>query len=78
MHLLMPTRRGDNKMAKKDMIGRIALLLLIVGGLNWLLYAFGYNLVHMLFGTIEMLAKAIYVLIGLSALYVLYKEFLSK
>ena len=46
--------------------------LVIVGGLNWLLYAFNYNLVELLFGTIPMLESAVYVLVGLAAIYMLY------
>ena len=44
----------------------IAFVLLVIGGLNWLLVAFGYNLVAMLGGTI---ANIVYVLVGLSAIY---------
>lgn len=47
----------------------ISFVLLIVGGLNWLLYAFGYNLVTMLFSWMPTLVKVIYILVGLAALY---------
>ncbi len=46
----------------------IAFILLVVGGLNWLLVAFGYNLVDSLFGAGSTLAMAVYVLVGLSAI----------
>jgi uncharacterized protein len=47
----------------------VTFILLIVGGLNWLLVGLlDQNLVMELFGT-GTLAKAIYVLVGLSALY---------
>jgi uncharacterized protein len=46
----------------------IAFILLVIGGLNWLLFAFGYNLVSIIFGA-GTLAMVIYVLIGLSAIY---------
>ena len=49
----------------------IAFILLIIGGLNWLLVAFGWNLVSMIFGT-GVLAQVIYVLVGLSALYLIF------
>jgi uncharacterized membrane protein YuzA (DUF378 family) len=45
----------------------IAFILLVIGGLNWLLFAFGWNLVMMIFGT-GTLAMIIYILIGLSAI----------
>jgi uncharacterized membrane protein YuzA (DUF378 family) len=43
-------------------------ILLVVGGLNWGLDAFGLNLVEMLLGT-GSLAMVVYVLVGLSAVY---------
>ena len=47
----------------------IAFILVIVGGLNWLLVAFGWNLVHAIFGFSMTVEDAIYVLVGLSAIY---------
>ena len=46
----------------------IAFILLVIGGLNWLLVAFGYNLVDSLFGMGSTLAQIVYVLVGLSAI----------
>jgi uncharacterized membrane protein YuzA (DUF378 family) len=48
----------------------IAFILLIVGGLNWLLVAFNWNLVEALFGSWPMLVTIIYVLVGLSAILI--------
>jgi hypothetical protein len=48
-----------------------ALVLVIVGGLNWgLMGLFGFNLVQQLFGAVAMLEKTVYVLVGLAAVYV--------
>jgi len=47
----------------------VAFILLVVGGLNWLLVAFGYNLVDMIFGMGSSISMIIYVLVGLSAIY---------
>ena len=47
----------------------IAFILLVIGGLNWLLFAFGWNLVSAIFGAGSVLAMIIYILIGLSALW---------
>lgn len=47
----------------------VAFVLLVVGGLNWLLVAFGYNLVDSVFGVGSSLAMLVYVLVGLSAVY---------
>ena len=45
-----------------------AFTLLVVGGLNWGLSAFGYNLVNMIFGSWPQVETIIYVLVGLSAI----------
>ncbi len=53
----------------------VAWILLIVGGLNWLLVGLGmymnadWNVVHMIFGSVPMLEALIYVLVGLAAIY---------
>lgn len=46
----------------------VAFILLVIGGLNWLLVAFGWNLVDTVFGTGSLLSTTIYVLVGLSAI----------
>ncbi|MEK7567920.1 MAG: DUF378 domain-containing protein [Patescibacteria group bacterium] len=46
----------------------VAFILLVVGGLNWGLSAFNWNVVEMLLGT-GSLTKAVYVLVGLSAVF---------
>lgn len=51
------------------MVHMVTFILLVVGGLNWLLVgAFGLDLVEMIFG-MGTLAKAVYILVGLSAIY---------
>ena len=50
----------------------VAFVLLAVGGLNWLLVAFGYNLVEMIFGVGSALSNLVYILVGLSALYLIF------
>ncbi len=48
----------------------VTFLLLVVGGLNWLLHGlFGMNVVYMLFGSMPILERTVYVLVGLSAVY---------
>ncbi len=51
----------------------LAKLLLIIGGLNWLLVGlFGWD-IGMLFGGMEaMVSRVIYVLVGVAALYELF------
>jgi len=51
----------------------IALILIIVGGLNWgLVGAFGFDLVAAIFGAMSLIAKIIYILVGLSAIYYIF------
>ncbi len=53
----------------KTQLDKVSLVLLIIGGLNWGLYAFGYDLVNMLFGAFAPLNLIVYVLVGLAAVY---------
>ena len=54
----------------------ITLILLIVGGLNWgLVGLFNFDLVAALFGAGSMLARIVYSLVGLSALWQLVPLF---
>jgi uncharacterized membrane protein YuzA (DUF378 family) len=56
---------------EKNIVYWVALVLLIVGGLNWgLIGAFHFDLVAALFGDMSMLSRAVYILVGLSAIYV--------
>ncbi len=59
---------------RSDPLKVVALLLAIIGGLNWLLTAFGYNVVEALFGSVasSILTRLIYILIGLAAIYLIY------
>lgn len=48
----------------------LALILIIVGGLNWgLVGAFDFNLVDSIFGVDSAASRVVYVLVGLAALY---------
>ena len=51
------------------MVHMVAFILLVVGGLNWLLTAFELNVVNMIVGSWPMVEKAVYILVGLSAIY---------
>lgn len=46
----------------------VAFILLVVGGLNWLLTAFGFNLVMRILGDWPAVEKLVYILVGLSAI----------
>lgn len=58
---------------KLNTIDWIAYVLTIVGGLNWgLVGAFNFDLVAAIFGEMSALSRIIYVLVGISALYLIY------
>lgn len=55
------------------MVGQLATLLVVVGALNWgLVGLLNMNLVNALFGAWPTLEKVVYVLVGVSGLWVLY------
>ena len=50
------------------MLNKIALALLIIGGLNWgLVGIFNFDLVAFIFGAGSLLARAVYVLVAIGA-----------
>lgn len=63
-----------------DIIEKIALVLLIVGGLNWGLYGiFSFDLVATIFGgTTALLSKITYGAVALSALYAAFTTLMKK
>ena len=71
--LLTPTIRG------KNMLDRIALVILIIGGLNWgSIGLFNFDIVSWIFsGTAHIVARIIFSLVGLCALWcisILFKK----
>ncbi len=57
-------------MNKLNAFDWITLVLVIVGGLNWgLVGFFDFNLVAFLFGDMTVVARIVYALVGLSAVY---------
>lgn len=64
--LSSPPARG------RSVAATIAIVLLVVGGLNWALVGlFDFDLVAALFGDMSMVSRAVYVLVGLAAVYAL-------
>ncbi len=64
--------------SRRDPLLIISAILLIIGGLNWLLVAFGINVVEAIFGPVatSILTKLVYILVGLAAIYMLYPLYL--
>jgi uncharacterized protein len=66
--------------ARMKALNAIALVLIIVGGLNWgLVGLFDFNLVAAIFGADTWITNLIYILVGLAAIYafVLLKPVMS-
>ena len=54
----------------KKVIGVLAWILLVVGGLNWgLVGLFDLDLVALIFGDMTLLSRTVYILVGLSAIF---------
>ena len=67
--------RGDSM--NKTGLDWVALVLVIVGALNWgLIGLFGFDFVAVVLGSVAWLQTLVYVLVGVSGLYMLY--FVSK
>ncbi len=51
-------------------LDRVALVLIIIGALNWLSVGlFRYDLVGTIFGTASLITRAIFVIVGIAGLY---------
>jgi len=60
------------KTKEKDIISWVAFVLLIIGGLNWgLVGLIKLDVVKAIFGDTTVLARIIYLLVGISAIYLL-------
>jgi len=60
-------------MKKLTVLEWIAIILLIIGGLNWgLVGVFSFDLVAGIFGDMSAVSRIIYILVGLSAIYLLF------
>jgi uncharacterized membrane protein YuzA (DUF378 family) len=58
---------------KMNVLDKIAMLLLIIGGFNWGLVGWvNYNLVDAIFGVESALSRVIYAVVGMASLYCIY------
>lgn len=61
-----------------NVIHNTALILTIIGGLNWgLVGLFGFDLVAFLFGSMSVLSRIVYILVGVSAVLLAFSSFTS-
>jgi uncharacterized membrane protein YuzA (DUF378 family) len=59
-------------MLNLNVLGWIALVLVVVGGLNWALVGiFSFDLVAAIFGEMSALARVVYAVVGIAAVYLL-------
>ena len=59
-------------------VEQVAMILVLVGALNWgLVGALNFNLVETLLGMGSMLSMVVYILVGVSALWVGYKYYMG-
>ncbi len=57
----------------------VALILLAIGGLNWgLVGIFNFNLVDAIFGALSAGSVIVYVLVALSAIWLVFNAFISR
>ncbi len=59
-------------MKKLNGLDWLSLILVIIGGLNWgLIGGFKFDLVAAIFGDMSFISRIIYLLVGLSAIYIM-------
>jgi uncharacterized protein len=70
-------------MAERSVVDWVAYVLVVIGALNWGLVGlasfggvdYSWDLVNLILGGIPILAALVYILVGLSGLWVLYRLF---
>jgi len=66
-------------MKKMNVVDWIAFVLVIIGALNWgLVGFFQFNLVDTLTGSVEIIPRIIYALVGLAAIYLIASAAMMK
>lgn len=64
------TKNAKKGMVFMKIIDKIALALVIIGAINWLLIGlFSFNLVDTIFGTMSIISRIVYILVGISGLW---------
>jgi hypothetical protein len=65
--------KGGENMKNLKTIGWIAFILVVIGGINWgLVGLFKLNLVATIFGESGVITRVVYMLVGLSAIYLVF------
>ena len=68
--MILSTAAHTNADERSDYMNTVALILMIIGALNWLLVGlFQFNLVAWIFGAGTILARIIYCIVGIAAIW---------
>ena len=64
--------KAVRRLKMKNVWSIIALILVIIGGLNWMVVGiFNFNVVDWVFAMVPCLATVVYILVGLAAIYMI-------
>jgi uncharacterized membrane protein YuzA (DUF378 family) len=67
------------EMKEKGTLCCIAMVLVLIGGINWgLVGLLNLDLVALLLGSMPIVQKLVYIVIGLSAAFLIFKKFYKK
>jgi uncharacterized membrane protein YuzA (DUF378 family) len=61
-----------------NIMSKVAYILVLIGGLNWGLEALNFNLVYKLVGNWPTVESIIYILVGLSAVWLIVEKMRGK
>ena len=66
-------------MKQMDALGWVVFVLLVVGALNWGLVGLAdINVVKLVLGSIPLLERLVYILVGVAGIWKIYKVLMSK
>jgi uncharacterized membrane protein YuzA (DUF378 family) len=69
----LPDRRAVSHFSALNAVDWLAMVLLIIGGINWgLIGLMNYDLVSALFGETTQASRIVYLIVGLAGLYAIY------
>lgn len=67
------------EMKEKGTLYCIAMILVLIGGINWgLVGLLNLDIVALILGSMPIVQKLVYIIIGLSAVFVIFKKFYKK
>ena len=68
--ITLKQNKKERMLCKMKIIDKIALVLIIIGAINWgLIGIFNFNLVSTLFGDMSIISRIVYILVGISGIW---------